>query len=84
MNIYVLCIEETVPSAILESLLEILAMSCEHYLNTAVSIVTTKSTTFGVKLPYNITPTLTAKCNCSNQLQTFANLTCYIALQTAY
>ena len=51
MNKYDLCIRNTIAKVVLLSLLETLAISCEHYLNTVVSIVTTKSTTFEVNLP---------------------------------
>ena len=42
------------------------------------------STTFEFNLPYIISLNLTVQCNCSNKLQTPANLTSFIALQIAY
>ena len=84
MNKYVLCNKNTFASVVLQSLLAFLTINCKHYLNAVVSIVTAKSTTFEVNLSYNITLSLTFKCDCSNKLKTCANLTIYIALQTVY
>ena len=84
MNKYVLCNKNTFASVVLQSPLAFLTINCKHYLNAVVSIVTAKSTTFEVNLSYNITLSLTVKCDCSNKLQTCANLTIYIALQTVY
>ena len=66
MNNYVLCIKNTFASVVLQSLLAILCIICKHYLNTVISFVTAKSTTFGVNLSYNVALSLTVKCNCSN------------------
>ena len=84
MNKYVLCNKNTFASVVLQSLLAFLTINYKHYLNAVVSIVTAKSTTFEVNLSYNITLSLTFKCDCSNMLQTSANLTIYIALKTVY
>ena len=84
MNRYVLCNKNTFASVVLQSLLAFLTINCKHYLNAVVSIVTAQSTIFAVTLPYNIAPSLTVTCDCSNKLQTCANLTIYIALQTVY
>ena len=84
MNKYVLCNKNTFASVVLQSLYAFLTINCKNYLNAVVSIVTAKSTTFEVNLSYNITLSLTSKCNCSNKLQTSAKLTIYIALQTVY
>ena len=84
MNKYVLCNKNTFPCVILQSLLAFLTNSWKNYLNAVVSIVTGKSTIIAVTLPYNIAPTPTVTCDCSNKLQTCANLTIYIAFQTVY
>ena len=42
------------------------------------------STIFEVNLAYETSLNLTVQCNCSNKLQTPANLTSFIALQTVY
>ena len=84
MNKYVLCINNTFASVVLQSLLAFLTINCKHYSNAVVSVVTAKSTTLEVNLSYNITLSLTFKCDCSNKLQTSANRTIYIALQTVY
>ena len=42
------------------------------------------STIFEVNLPYNISLNLTVQCTFSDKLQTPANLTSFIALQTVY
>ena len=42
------------------------------------------STTLEFNLPYTISPNLTVQFSCSNKLQTPANLTSFIALQTVY
>ena len=42
------------------------------------------NTTFEFNLPYTISLNLTVQCNCCNKLQTPANLTSFIALQTVY
>ena len=61
MNKYVLCIKETFANVILQSILTILYIICKHYLNTVISFVTAKSTTFGVNLSYNVALSLTVK-----------------------
>ena len=66
MNKYVLCINITFASVALHSLLAILTIVCKHYLNTVISYVTAKSTTYIANLSYNVALSLTVKCNCSN------------------
>ena len=66
MNKYVLCIKETFANVVLQSILTIFYIICKHYLNTVISFVTAKSTTFGVNLSYNVALSLTVKCNSSN------------------
>ena len=66
MNKYFLCIKNTFASVVLQSLLAFLTINCKHYLNAVVSIVTEKSTIIAVTLPYNIAPSFTVTCNCSN------------------
>ena len=84
MNKYVLCNKNTFASVVLQSPLAFLTINCKHYLSAVVSIVTAKSTIIAVTLPYNIALSLTFIFDCSNKLQTSANLTIYIALQTVY
>ena len=84
MNKYVLCNKNTFASVVLQSLLAFVTINCKHYLNAVVSIVTAKSTIIAGTFSYNITLSHTFKCDCSNKLQTSANLTIYIALQTVY
>ena len=66
MNKYVLCINNTFASVVLQSLLAVLTINCKHYSNAVVSVVTAKSTIIGATFPYNIAPSLTANYNCSN------------------
>ena len=84
MNKYVLRTTSRFSSVVLQSPLAFLTINCKHYLNAVVSIVTAKSTTFEVNLSYNIALSLTFICDCSNKLQTSANLAIYIALKTEY
>ena len=77
-------IKNTYASVVLQSFAAILNVICKHYINANVSNVAANSTTFEVILSYNVALSLTVKCNCSNYLQTCANLTSYIALQTVY
>ena len=58
MNKYVLCINNTFASVVLQSLLAFLTINCKHYLNAVVSIVTAKSTIIAVTLIYNIAQVL--------------------------
>ena len=66
MNKYVLCIEETFASVVLQSILTIFYIICKHWQNTVISFVTAKSTTFRLNLSYNVALSFTVKCNCSN------------------
>ena len=66
MNKYVLCINNTFASVVLQSLPPFLTINCKHYLNAVVSIVTAKSKIIAVTLIDNIAPTPTVICNCSN------------------
>ena len=84
MDKYVSCNKNTFASVVLQSLLAFLTNNCKHYLNAVVSIVTAKSTIIASTLPYHIAPTPTVTCNCSNYIQSCANLNSYIALQTVY
>ena len=66
MNKYVLCNKNTFARVVLQSLLAFLTINCKHNLNDNFSIVTKKSTIIAGTLSYNIAPSLTGKCNCSN------------------
>ena len=67
MNKFVLCVKIKVcESCCFIKSFAIITINCKHYLNTIVSIVTAKSTTFEVNVPQNIALSLTVKCNCSN------------------
>ena len=66
MNKYVLCVEKTSASVVLQSLLAIITIYFKNYLNTVLSIVIAKSTTFEVNVPQNIALSHTVKFNCNN------------------
>ena len=66
MNNYVLGIKDTLTSVVLQSLAAIPNAISKHYINSNVSNVTAKITTFEAILSYNVALSLTVKCNCSN------------------